>query len=129
MQKRAWVALALVVLAIAFATAGRAVPGLQTLAGALLLVAIVIGVTLIPAVARLRERMVPMPGLFAPVPVGQRWCDRCGRATPPGPCRGCGHEPPARKAKGRKAGRAPAEAPVATLRDAGRRPGRPGSPR
>lgn len=103
MRKRAWAALVLLGLAIALAALSRMAPALEPVSGVLLGASIVLGLTLLPPVAGLGRRLAPMPGLFARVPAGQRWCDRCGRVTAQGPCRTCGHAPKAKEPKERKA--------------------------
>ncbi len=102
MRQAAWVAVGLLALAIALSIIGRLVDveAILFLAGLGLLAAAVAGVLAIPPVARLRDRVPPMPGLF-PKLAGQRWCATCGHAAPrQQPCPVCS-TPPRTQPRGR----------------------------
>jgi hypothetical protein len=94
------VAWGLLAVGLGLGAAGKDLPGTRAwnlVAGLCLVAAIVVGVTLLPGWARWRPTVTPLRGLFAAPRQSERWCARCGTATPrKKPCKLCGHTPTSR---------------------------------
>lgn len=108
-RNRAWAAIGAVVLALAFGFIGQAAEedGLFVVAGLAWVVAIVLGVGLLPFWRRVLPDVPSMPRLFRRPGEGERWCATCGSPTlRPKPCAVCGAPPPRRKARAKKAAKA-----------------------
>lgn len=105
MRRRAWAAWALLALGILLGLLGRALPGREAwdlLGGLALLAALVLAVALLPFWGRVLPTLQPFPGLFRAPRPSERWCARCGHATPrKGACRTCGHAPRTLPSRGR----------------------------
>lgn len=102
MRTRAWIAIAAASLGLLLGIIGRSadVEALDLLSGLAWIAAIVLGVSLLPFWKGLLPEVAPMPGLFAHVPEGHRWCNRCGTPAPKrAACRVCGHALPVKAPK------------------------------
>jgi hypothetical protein len=91
-------------LGLGLGAAARSLPAERAwnlLAGLCLIAALVVGLTLLPWWTDRRAALAPLPYLFKAPRPSERWCTRCGSATPKkGPCRLCGHVVvPARQAR------------------------------
>jgi len=99
-RRRAWIALGCVVGLIFFGILGQVLPGEDSwnlLAGLLLIVAAILGLTLLPIARRLMPSLVDFPDLFDRPRHNERWCANCGHPTgASGPCRLCGATPVSR---------------------------------
>lgn len=100
MRRRAWIAWGALASGIALGILGRVLPGARTwnlLAGIAFLLAIVLGLSLLPLARRLMPSLVDFPDLFDRPRPNERWCTTCGHPTAArGPCRTCGTAPVSR---------------------------------
>lgn len=94
MRRRGWIAWGCVAGLIAFGILGQVLPGEDAwnfLAGLLLIIAVILGLTLLPIARKLMPSLVDFPDLFDRPRPNERWCANCGHPTgASGPCRSCG---------------------------------------
>ncbi len=101
MRVRSWVLVVALVLALGLGFLGRGLEsqGLETTAGFLWFLVIILAIAQLPFWRQVLPPLAPMPGLFAAPAEGQRWCTHCGSPTQQeGPCEVCKTVPRARKA-------------------------------
>ncbi len=97
MRTRVWVLLAAVAAGLLFGFLGRGLEQgwAEVVAGFAFLVALLLGLSLLPFWRRVLLPVPPMPGLFDPVGADQRWCVHCGNPAPADArCTVCGQSPP-----------------------------------